>query len=182
MGRASCPGGWVAVGVESSLLSPTLPWGESGELSWWWWPQQRDLVELGVTLDYPPALIHWASGVGFHGNRLGVPDCGGHERLSLSWCGGCGGRGRLFSGDTGCSVFGGAVSWSVGRPLLEASRHWQQFKGVINHEVHCAVICFSSRVTNLSSLSRISSMIALKTLHPRNSSVLCKPGTAGHPT
>ena len=53
MGRASCPGGWVAVGVESSLLSPTLPWGESGELSWWWWPQQRDLVELGVTLDYP---------------------------------------------------------------------------------------------------------------------------------
>lgn len=88
---------------------------------------------------------------------------------------GLGGGQRLFSWDTGCSVFGGAVSWSVG-PLLEASWHWQQFKGVINHEVHCVVICFSSRVTNLSILSRIASMIALKILHPGNSSVLCKLG------
>ena len=84
------------------------------------------------------------------------------------------GAGREF-GDIGRSVFGRAVSWSVGL-LLEASQRWQQFKGVINHEVHCVVICLSSRMTNLSSLSRISSMIARKMLHPRNPSVFCKPG------
>ena len=40
--------GFLLWGVESGLSGPTSPCGESGELSWWWWPQQGDLVGLGV--------------------------------------------------------------------------------------------------------------------------------------
>ena len=57
MGRASCSGG-VGGGCGEQSLGPYFTWGDSRELSWWRWPQQRDLVGLGVTLDYPPALIH----------------------------------------------------------------------------------------------------------------------------
>lgn len=48
----------VGGGCGEQSLGPYFTWGDSRELSRWRWPQQRDLVGLGVTLDYPPALIH----------------------------------------------------------------------------------------------------------------------------
>lgn len=52
-GKGFLPWGVGGGGCGELSVEPYFALGEVRELSWWWWPQQRDLVELGVTLDYP---------------------------------------------------------------------------------------------------------------------------------